>query len=170
MPPHFQGATVLEATTATRDFADSNAQINVEFYTGQGWSAPQLFFTGTAKGHTKKKRFTSVEGATKLRLSADNTNAWGFWRIKFGGVTIHENPVGAEGGKYVTGTRYWIDNGNNDLEQIVPASIDIDIPGMFSCNLCQLYFTGITPFAHLLEVANHAYSHGMGLLSHHTHF
>jgi hypothetical protein len=129
----------LEATTA--DDAQSNDQVGkfVEFYIGEIWTAPQLFFTGTAQGDTMKKRFNSVEGATKLRLSIVGGDGWGFWRIKFGGIIIHEFAGGAGErpptlGLTPTETGFWID-GNQDGNQAAPSSIEIDIPSTFCWHL-----------------------------------
>ena len=123
----------MEASTATGIGAASNAQVGkfVEFYIGEQWSAKQLFFTGTAQGETMVKRFPSAVGASKIRLSIDNDDAWGFWRIKFGGVTIHEFSSGASKMPSVkenlNGVGFWID-GEVKTASIAPSSIVINIP------------------------------------------
>ena len=113
----------------------------VEFYIGEQWSAKQLFFTGTALGKTMVKRFPSAVGASKIRLSIDNNDAWGFWRIKFGGVTIHEYsgdaaerpPLEAK----ENGVGFWIDGNVGGAEAPVgPSSIVINIPSTFWFEPC----------------------------------
>lgn len=147
----------LEATTATRDNARSNSHVGkfVEFYIGEQWTAKQLFFTGTAQGETMVKRFPSAAGASKIRLSIDNDDAWGFWRIKFGGVIIHEYKGGAaknppENEVGLNGIRFWID-GNvactlsdscpDDSRPVAPASIELDIPSTSWLNLVHALFS-----------------------------
>jgi hypothetical protein len=135
----------LEATTAIGHGAQSNDQVGkfVEFYIGEIWTPPQLFFTGTARGETMKKRFMAVEGATKIRLSIDNIDAWGFWRIKFGGVTIHEFVGGAGAtppgdvtlnGIGLNGAGFWLDGYHVDGQE-GPASIELDISSTFCWHL-----------------------------------
>jgi hypothetical protein len=132
--PTIPAGIELEASTSTGYccnctdcHAGTDDTVKVEFYIDHKWSTPQLFFDGVAEGKTMKKRFTSVENATKLRLSITGTDGWAFWRITFGGVTILKNPGGAEVASYVSGTRYWID-GESYREQNIPSSIEINIP------------------------------------------
>lgn len=140
----------LEATTATGTGADSNSQVGkfVEFYIGGKWSAKQLFFTGTVEGETMVKKFTSTVGASKIRLSIDNDDAWGFWRIKFGGVVIHEYTGGAAerppaDAVGLNGIRFWVDGNvactssnscHDDSRPQAPSSIELDIPSTFCLN------------------------------------
>jgi hypothetical protein len=124
----------LEASTATGTYVQSDGQVNVEFFIDPDWTTPQFFFKGTNDGETMKNTYPAVEAATKLRLSISSGDAWAFWRIKFGGVTILEQQDGSVRPEYTAGSRFWIDGDNTDG---VSASIEIDIPGAFSFNLVQ---------------------------------
>lgn len=64
---------------------------------GQEWTPKELFFKGTARGETERKSFVSAVGATKVRLSTSSTDGWGFWQIKFNGMTIREHAGGSGG-------------------------------------------------------------------------
>ena len=134
----------MEASTATGNGAESSPEVGkfAEFYIGEQWSAKQLFFTGTAQGETMVKRFPSAVGASKIRLSIDNDDAWGFWRIKFGGVTIHEYS-GADAGRppleaKLNGVGFWIDENVGGTEApLAPSSIEINIPSTFWIEPCD---------------------------------
>ena len=134
----------LEAATANGVETGTSDRVNVEFYVGQAWTTKRQFFHGAARGETRiatinpRSRYTLAESTpTKIRFSIDGGNGWAFWRIKFGGVIIHENPDGAGRPEYETGSRFWIDgdgvaDSTGMATTTIPASITIDIPSTFS--------------------------------------
>lgn len=125
----------LEAATSNGENTGTSDSVNVEFYVGQAWSSKQLFFKGAAPDETRMATFTLTKStATKVRLTIDGGDGWAFWRIKFGGVIIHENPDGAVRPEYKTGSRFWIGGDSTD-GQISPASIELDLSSTFS--LCS---------------------------------
>ena len=146
----------LEVATANGVETGTSDRVNVEFYVGQAWTTKRQFFHGAARGETRiatvnpRTRYTLAESTpTKIRLSMpDGGDGWAFWRIKFGGVIIHENPDGAGRPEYVTGSRFWID-GDSQANGI-RASITIDIPSTFSS---LVVFTKCTTFM-LITVHN----------------
>jgi hypothetical protein len=147
----------LEASTANMYRADTSEKIFVEFYVNKEWSEKALFFEGSVRGETHKKIFASAVGATKLRLSIGGDDGWGFWQIKFGGVTIREHTNGKIGVTYFsttcssssdsyTGVGFWIDG-----DQCAPSSIDFDISKLFPSAQCQF---GVSLFPRFLCISH----------------
>ena len=143
-PCETRAGVELEVSTAEVGSSTTTEQVFTQFYVDQQWSGKELFFEGADRGETHRKIFASATGATKLRLSISGTNAWGFWQIKLGGVTIREHPNGKSGIPYqADGAGFWIDQSGTESQtgQSAPSSIDIDIPQsklcFFSMRLCQ---------------------------------
>ena len=66
---HTGRVEVLEASTASVEWAETCDAVHVEFYVDQTWSAKEPFFTQIGQGETRTAAFAAAVGATRLRFS-----------------------------------------------------------------------------------------------------
>lgn len=99
----------LEIFCSTASNSQTGGEVKVQFEEDGKWSPAETFFTGIGQGASQKKTFSGKAGATRVKISVEHNDAFGYWKFTANGKdVIKKDPNGKAGTTYQK-CPYWID-------------------------------------------------------------
>ena len=98
----------LEIFCSKAGDSSTGGEVKVQFEEDGKWSPAETFFTGIAGGASLKKKFSGRAGATRVSISTQSSDAFGYWKFTANGKDVVKDPNGERGRPYQK-CPFWID-------------------------------------------------------------